>query len=71
MGLFASIQTAAIAVSAGLAGALFGIAVWWPFLVAAVIGGLLTAALPWVWRGVPGRVWPEFSESAAAGDSVK
>jgi DHA1 family multidrug resistance protein-like MFS transporter len=71
MGLFASIQTAAIAVSAGLAGALFGIAVWWPFVVAAVIGGLLTAALPWVWRGVPGRVWPEFSESASAGDSVE
>jgi DHA1 family multidrug resistance protein-like MFS transporter len=56
MGLFASIQTAAIAVSAALAGGLFGIAVWWPFVAAAVVGGVLTAGLPLVWRGVPGRV---------------
>ena len=58
MGLFAGTQTAAIAVSAALAGGLFGIAVWWPFVVAAVVGGVLTAGLPVVWRGVPGRVRP-------------
>ncbi|MFN0280517.1 MAG: MFS transporter [Kineosporiaceae bacterium] len=56
MGLFASIQTAAIAVAAGLAGGLFGIAVWAPFVAAAVVGGVLTVVLPFVWRGLPGRV---------------
>lgn len=55
-GLFASIQTAAIAVTAGLSGALFAFGPWWPFTVAGVVALVVVAALPWVWRGVPGRV---------------
>jgi DHA1 family multidrug resistance protein-like MFS transporter len=55
-GLFASTQTAAIAVSAGVSGGLFSLAPWWPFTVGAVTALAVTAALPWVWRGVPGRV---------------
>lgn len=55
-GLFASTQTAAIAVSAGVSGVLFSLAPWWPFTVGAVTALAVTAALPWVWRGVPGRV---------------
>lgn len=55
-GLFASIQTAAIAAAAAGSGALFAIAPWWPFTAGAVLSLTLTALLPWVWRGVPGRV---------------
>jgi MFS family permease len=55
MGLFASIQTAAIAVYAGVAGSLFGIGPWVPFVTAAVLGAVLTATVAVVWRGVPGR----------------
>jgi DHA1 family multidrug resistance protein-like MFS transporter len=55
-GLFASIQTAAIALSAGLSGLLFSFGPWWPFTVGAVVAVTITAVLPWVWRGVPGRV---------------
>jgi DHA1 family multidrug resistance protein-like MFS transporter len=54
-GLFASIQTAAIAVTAGVSGALFSLGPWWPFTVGAVVALAITAALPWVWRGIPGR----------------
>ncbi|WP_088316589.1 MFS transporter [Kineosporia sp. R_H_3] len=56
MGLFASIQTAAIAASAAVSGALFAIAPWVPFVAVAVVSALLAAALPVVWRGVQGRV---------------
>jgi len=55
-GLFASTQTAAIAASAAGSGALFALAPWWPFTVGAVVALAITASLPWVWRGVPGRV---------------
>ncbi len=55
-GLFASMQTAAIAASAGVSGVLFAGGPWWPFTVGALVAVIITAALPWVWRGVPGRV---------------
>lgn len=55
-GLFASVQTAAVAGSALLAGALYGVAPWLPFMAIAVIGAGLVALLPFVWRGVAGRV---------------
>lgn len=55
-GLFASVNTAAMALSALVAGWFFGLAPGLPFLGAAAIGALLVAALPVVWRGVPGRV---------------
>lgn len=55
-GLFAAVQTAAIAASAMVSGGLFAVAPWAPFTVAALAGLGLTAALPVVWRGVPGRV---------------
>ncbi len=56
MGLFASIQTAAVAASAGVSGGFFAIAPWVPFVAVAAVSVVLTAALPVVWRGVPGRV---------------
>ena len=55
-GLFASAQTAAIALAAVLSGVLFAVRSWAPFVGAAVIGGLLVALLPWIWSSVPGRV---------------
>lgn len=55
-GLFASTQTAAIAASAAASGWLFSFGAWWPFTVGAVVALALSAVLPWVWRGVPGRV---------------
>lgn len=55
-GIFASVQTAAVAGSALVGGALFGAAPWLPFIGASVIGAGLVAVLPFVWRGVPGRV---------------
>lgn len=55
-GLFASSQTAAIAVAAGASGALFALGPWVPFTAVPVLALGLTAALPVVWRGVPGRV---------------
>ena len=55
-GLFASVQTAAIAVAAAAAGGLFAIGAWVPFTVGGGLGLALTAALPMIWRGLPGRV---------------
>lgn len=55
-GLFASIQTAAIAVTAGLSGALFAFGPWWPFTVSGVVALVVVAALPWVWRGTHSEV---------------
>jgi DHA1 family multidrug resistance protein-like MFS transporter len=53
-GLNNALQTAAIAGSAGLAGALFAVHPWVPFVGAAVLAALLTALLPVVWRGEGG-----------------
>ncbi|HET9655844.1 MAG TPA: MFS transporter [Kineosporiaceae bacterium] len=55
-GLFASIQTAAIAGTALVSGALFAVAAWWPFTLAAVVALALTGLLPWVWRGTSGWI---------------
>lgn len=52
-GMFTSIQTASIALSAGVAGALFGVAPWVPFVGAAALSALITATLPMVWQRVP------------------
>jgi MFS family permease len=49
-GLSNAVQTAAIAASAGISGALFGVAPWLPFVGAAVISAGFTALLPFVWR---------------------
>jgi MFS transporter, DHA1 family, multidrug resistance protein len=54
-GLFATSETAAIALSAGVAGALFGLATFAPFVAGAAGAGALAACLPFVWRPVPGR----------------
>lgn len=55
-GLFATAETASIAVAAAVSGALFGVARWIPFLSASVAGVLLVGALPVLWRGLPGHV---------------
>jgi DHA1 family multidrug resistance protein-like MFS transporter len=52
-GLFSAVQTASIALAAASAGALFAIAPWVPFVGAAAVAALITAALPSVWRNVP------------------
>jgi MFS family permease len=55
-GLFGTAETGAITVSAGAGGALFGITPVAPFLSAAILALGMTLTLPFVWRGVPGRV---------------
>jgi DHA1 family multidrug resistance protein-like MFS transporter len=55
-GLNNALQTAAIAASAGVSGALFAIHPWVPFVGAAVIAAALTASLPVVWRGSTAKV---------------
>lgn len=55
-GLFATAQTAAMAISAVVSGSLFEDGPAVPFLTMAVIGIALACAAPWVWRRVPGRV---------------
>lgn len=54
-GLYATAQTAAIAVAASAGGALFGVASWAPFVAGGVGAAGLTLSLPIVWRDVPGR----------------
>lgn len=54
-GLSSTAQTAAIAVAAGVGGALFGAAEWAPFVAGAAGAALLVAAVPVVWRPVVGR----------------
>jgi DHA1 family multidrug resistance protein-like MFS transporter len=55
-GLFASVNTAAVALAALTAGGLFGVAPGLPFVVAGGLGAVLVLVLPVVWRRVPGRV---------------
>jgi len=54
-GMFSTSETAAIALSAGFGGALFGLAVWAPFVAGGAGAALLGASLPMVWRRVTGR----------------
>jgi MFS family permease len=49
-GLSNATQTAAMAVSAAVSGALFGVAAWIPFVGAAAVSTVLIGALPVVWR---------------------
>ncbi len=58
-GLFVALQTAAIAVAAAVGGGLFGIAVWLPFVGAALLTGVLLLFVPVLWRAVPGQVLRE------------
>jgi MFS family permease len=64
-GLFTSAETASIAVAAAVSGALFGVARWIPFVSAALVGMLLVAILPVVWRGLPGHTGGKPSASDA------
>lgn len=52
-GAFSAVQTASIALAAGVAGAMFGVKPWVPFVSAAGVSAVITAALPFVWRQVP------------------
>jgi MFS family permease len=54
-GLFSTSETAAIALSAGVGGALFGVARWAPFFAGAVGAAVLIAGLPFIWKPVIGR----------------
>lgn len=49
-GLNNGLQTAAIAASAAVSGALFDIAPWVPFVGAAAVSAVLTGMLPFIWR---------------------
>jgi len=55
-GLFSTSQTGGIALAAAVGGVLFGLANWAPFVVGAAGALALTAALPFIWRTVSGRV---------------
>ncbi len=55
-GLFSSSETVAIALSAGVAGVLFGVAPWAPFVAGAAGAGALAACLPAIWWPVAGSV---------------
>jgi MFS family permease len=70
-----SAQTGAMAVSASVAGVLFGVRPWLPFMIAAGAIMVCVGAVGLVWRGVPGRgsAIPEPVASAglsAAGDAA-
>ena len=54
-GFFTTAETASMAAAASVGGALFGAARWLPFVTAAAGGAALLAALPVLWRGVPGH----------------
>jgi DHA1 family multidrug resistance protein-like MFS transporter len=55
-GLFSTSETGGIALAAAVGGALFGIVSWAPFVAGAAGALVLTAALPFVWWTVSGRV---------------
>ena len=54
-GLFSTSETAAIALSAGAGGALFGLATWAPFFAGAAGAAVLVGCLPLIWKPVTGR----------------
>jgi DHA1 family multidrug resistance protein-like MFS transporter len=57
-GAAASAQTAATAVTAAVAGTMFAIRPWLPFVSASVLIFIAVAVIGVLWRGVPGRVAP-------------
>ncbi len=72
-GLFSTSETAAIALSAGVGGALFGLARWAPFIAGAAGAAILVAGLPLVWRRVTGRatdVVPAHHELLGEGPTI-
>ncbi|MGH9296345.1 MAG: MFS transporter [Acidimicrobiales bacterium] len=54
-GAVSTAQTAAMAVAASLAGLLFGVHPWLPFVIAAVLISVCVSVVAVLWRGVPGR----------------
>jgi DHA1 family multidrug resistance protein-like MFS transporter len=54
-GFFTTAQTASIAVSAAVGGAMFAGARWLPFVTAGALGTALMAVLPLLWRGMNGH----------------
>ena len=54
-GMFSTAETGAIALSTGVGGALFGIAVWMPFVMGAAGACALAVGAVFSWRGVVGR----------------
>jgi DHA1 family multidrug resistance protein-like MFS transporter len=54
-GFFTTAQTASIAVSAAVGGAMFAGARWLPFVTAGALGAALMAVLPLLWRGMNGH----------------
>jgi DHA1 family multidrug resistance protein-like MFS transporter len=68
-GAVSSAQTGAMAVSASLAGALFGIRAWLPFVLAGGAIAVCAVGMGFLWRGVPGRgsAVPVRSEHPATG----
>lgn len=63
-GFFTTAQTASIAVAASLGGAMFAVTRWLPFVMAAVGGVALVAALPALWRNLPGHATRPVDQSA-------
>jgi MFS transporter, DHA1 family, multidrug resistance protein len=49
-GSMAGLQTAAIAASTAAGGALYGVAIWLPFVTASAVGALFTGLAAWQWR---------------------
>ncbi len=64
-GVYATTSTASIAVSATVAGVLFGIAPWIPFTLAATLGVGIVIALSVLWRNAPGKVDPTMAAPGA------
>jgi DHA1 family multidrug resistance protein-like MFS transporter len=65
-GMFSTSETAAIAVAAGIAGVLFGLATWAPFVAGAAGAAALTACLPAIWSPVTGKVRNVVDANSAA-----
>jgi DHA1 family multidrug resistance protein-like MFS transporter len=57
-GVFSTLQTLGIAISAALGGALFGQAPWLPFVTVGAASAALLVAVPFLWAQVAGRVAP-------------
>ena len=69
-GLFSTCETGAIAVSAAAGGALFGIAIWAPFVGSAAGCLVVVVVLPFIWSKVAGRVRDLMPEQERLGREV-
>jgi DHA1 family multidrug resistance protein-like MFS transporter len=69
-GLFSTSETGSIAISAGVGGSLFAVAVWAPFIAAAAAAAVLTMLLPLVWAPVAGRVADQRAADQASGTTA-